>query len=68
MKLQRYFFALMIWIVVAVTPIGAAHQTATFNFGQAIPVGSYKLLLEYTGRIGTRPVGRARALYTQFAG
>ena len=57
--------------------IDASNQTATFDFAQAIPVGSYQLALEYTGKIGTQPVGlfaidydtaagRARALYTQF--
>lgn len=57
--------------------IDASNQTATFDFGQAVPVGSYQLALEYTGKIGTQPVGlfaidyetaagRARALYTQF--
>lgn len=34
--------------------IDATHQTATFDFGQAIPVGSYKLELEYAGKIGTQ--------------
>ncbi len=57
--------------------IDASNQTATFDFGPAIPVGSYKLVLEYTGKIGTQSsgffavdsdtaAGRKRALYTQF--
>ncbi|MGZ3181995.1 MAG: M1 family metallopeptidase [Telluria sp.] len=52
-------------------------QTATFDFGQTIARGAYKLTLEYTGKIGTQayglfaidydtPAGKKRALYTQF--
>ena len=54
-----------------------AAQTATFRFDEPIPPGSYRLALEYTGKIGTQavglfaidydsPEGRKRALYTQF--
>jgi aminopeptidase N len=57
--------------------IDATNQTATFDFERAIPVGSYNLVLDYTGRIGTQAagffaidydtaVGRKRAIYTQF--
>ncbi len=57
--------------------IDTSNQTATFDFGQAIPVGSYQLALEYTGKIGTQAAGffaidydtaagSRRALYTQF--
>jgi aminopeptidase N len=57
--------------------IDAAAQTATFTFAQPLPVGSYRLALDYTGRIGTQanglfaidydtPAGKKRALYTQF--
>ncbi len=57
--------------------INEAEQTATFSFGQLLEKGSYQLDLDYTGRIGTQPVGlfaidydtadgQKRALYTQF--
>jgi len=57
--------------------IDASNQTATFDFGQVIPVGSYQLALEYTGKISTQSsgmfavdydtaAGRKRAIYTQF--
>lgn len=57
--------------------ISEAAQTATFTFDKPIPHGSYRLELEYTGKIGTQaaglfaidydsPAGRKRALYTQF--
>lgn len=57
--------------------IDAGNQTATFDFGQPIPVGSYQLALEYTGKISTQSsgmfavdydtaAGRKRAIYTQF--
>ncbi len=52
-------------------------QTATFTFDKPIPVGSYKLAMSYTGKIGTQAnglfaidydtkAGKQRALYTQF--
>jgi aminopeptidase N len=57
--------------------LDAAAQTATFTFAQPLAVGSYRLALDYTGRIGTQanglfaidydtPAGKKRALYTQF--
>lgn len=57
--------------------VNAAAQTATFNFDQPIPRGTYQLALDYSGKIGTQaaglfaidydsPAGRKRALYTQF--
>jgi aminopeptidase N len=57
--------------------IDTAAQTATFRFDRALPVGSYELLIDYTGRIGTQAeglfaidydtaTGSKRALYTQF--
>jgi aminopeptidase N len=57
--------------------IDEAAQTATFDFGKKIPSGSYRLELDYTGKIGTQAVGlfaidydtangKKRALYTQF--
>ena len=57
--------------------IDAANQTASFVFPQALPVGSYRLALAYSGKIGTQAnglfaidyttkVGDKRALYTQF--
>ena len=57
--------------------INEAEQTATFSFGQLLQKGSYQLDLDYTGSIGTQPVGlfaidydtvegQRRALYTQF--
>ena len=57
--------------------IDAPSQTAAFDFGHAIPVGRYKLELEYTGRIATQAAGlfainydtaagRKRAIYQQF--
>ena len=59
------------------TGIDAAAQTATFSFDQPLPVGSYLLSMDYTGKIGTQanglfaldyatPEGTKRALYTQF--
>ena len=52
-------------------------QTATFVFPEPLRIGSYRLALDYTGRIGTQanglfaidydtPTGGKRALYTQF--
>ncbi|WP_189440246.1 M1 family metallopeptidase [Rhodanobacter panaciterrae] len=57
--------------------VDAAAQTATFTFAGPIPVGSYKLAMSYTGKIGTQAnglfaidydtkAGKKRALYTQF--
>jgi aminopeptidase N len=65
-------------------PLAASHidvdadkQTATFTFAAPIARGSYQLAIDYTGKIGTQPVGlfsldydnrdgHQRALYTQF--
>ena len=55
----------------------AANQTATFTFDKPIAPGSYKLTMDYTGKIGTQAnglfaidydsdAGKQRALYTQF--
>jgi aminopeptidase N len=52
-------------------------QTATFTFAKPIPVGSYKLTIDYTGKIDTQAYGlfvinydtkegHKHALYTQF--
>ncbi len=52
-------------------------QTAIFVFDQSIAAGSYKLTMDYTGKIGTQAnglfaidydtrAGKKRALYTQF--
>ncbi|MCJ0825237.1 ERAP1-like C-terminal domain-containing protein [Luteimonas sp. 50] len=57
--------------------IDAAAQTATFSFDRPLAVGSYRLALDYSGRIGTQAnglfaidydtaSGKRRALYTQF--
>jgi aminopeptidase N len=57
--------------------VDAQAQTATFTFDRALPPGSYKLAMSYTGRIGTQATGlfaidydtkagKQRALYTQF--
>ncbi|HVI55824.1 MAG TPA: M1 family metallopeptidase [Luteibacter sp.] len=58
--------------------IDAAAQTVTFTFDHAIPAGSYRLAMDYTGKIGTqanglfaidydtKTDGKKRALYTQF--
>lgn len=57
--------------------IDAEAQTATFTVPQALPVGQYKLSMDYTGKIGTQAnglfaidydtkAGKKRALYTQF--
>jgi aminopeptidase N len=57
--------------------VDAAAQTATFTFDQPLPVGSYLLSIEYSGKIGTQAnglfaldyptqAGQKRALYTQF--
>ena len=59
------------------TKIDPAAQTARFEFGKPIPAGSYRLELEYVGKIGTQAngifaidyvtaSGPRRALYTQF--
>lgn len=59
------------------TRIDAAAQTATFRFDQPLPVGSYLLSIEYSGKINTQAnglfaidydseAGKKRALYTQF--
>jgi len=57
--------------------LDAEAQTATFMFEQTIAPGSYRLVMEYTGKIGTQAnglfaidydtrAGKKRALYTQF--
>ena len=57
--------------------VNADAQTATFTFAQPIPKGHFQLALDYTGKIGTQPIGlfaldydsakgHKRALYTQF--
>ena len=57
--------------------IDADAQTATFSFDRPLAPGSYRLALDYTGRIGTQAnglfaidyateAGEKRALYTQF--
>ena len=57
--------------------VDAAAQTATFTFAESIPVGSYRLSMDYTGKIGTQAnglfaidydtaAGKRRALFTQF--
>ncbi len=59
------------------TGIDAEAQTVTFTFDKPLPVGSYLLSMDYTGKIGTQanglfaldyatPEGKKRALYTQF--
>lgn len=59
------------------TSIDAAAQTATFRFDRPLPVGSYLLSIEYSGKINTQAnglfaidydteAGKKRALYTQF--
>jgi aminopeptidase N len=57
--------------------VDAEAQTATFVFPQPLPVGQYKLAMDYAGKIGTQAnglfaidydtkAGKKRALYTQF--
>ena len=57
--------------------LDAAHQSATFRFAKPLAKGSYRLTLDYSGKINTQatglfaldydtPAGRKRALYTQF--
>ncbi|MBE1159708.1 M1 family metallopeptidase [Dyella acidiphila] len=57
--------------------IDASAQTATFTFAKPIPVGSYQLSMDYTGKIDTQAnglfvidydtkAGHKQALYTQF--
>ncbi|QDE38353.1 M1 family metallopeptidase [Luteibacter pinisoli] len=58
--------------------VDAENQTATFTFDHAVPAGSYRLSMDYTGKIGTqanglfaidydtKASGKKRALYTQF--
>ncbi|MES2128984.1 MAG: M1 family metallopeptidase [Pseudomonadota bacterium] len=64
--------------ILAGTPsVDANAQTASFTFAEPIAKGGYKLVLDYTGVIGTQasglfsldydtPGGKKRALYTQF--
>ena len=62
---------------IADVKIDADAQTATFSYYKPIPPGSYKLAMDYTGKIGTQAnglfaidydttSGKKRALYTQF--
>ncbi len=37
--------------------VDAPRQTATFGFAAAVPAGSYRLHISYTGKIGTQAVG-----------
>lgn len=57
--------------------VDAANQTATFAFARPLQPGSYRLALDYSGKIGTQANGlfaidyenkdgKKRALYTQF--
>ena len=57
--------------------VDAEAQTATFVFPQPLPVGQYRLAMDYTGKIGTQAnglfaidydtkAGKKRALFTQF--
>jgi aminopeptidase N len=57
--------------------VDAEAQTATFTFDKPLAAGSYRLALDYTGKIGTQAnglfaidyateAGEKRALYTQF--
>jgi aminopeptidase N len=57
--------------------VDANAQTATFTFAKPLPVGSYRLTMDYTGKIDTQAnglfvidydtkAGHKRALYTQF--
>ncbi|GAB2561163.1 M1 family metallopeptidase [Dyella jejuensis] len=57
--------------------IDAAAQTATFTFDKPLPIGSYSLSMDYTGKIDTQAnglfvidydtkSGHKQALYTQF--
>lgn len=57
--------------------VNAEAQTATFTFAKPIPVGSYRLSMDYTGKIDTQAnglfvinydtkAGHKQALYTQF--
>jgi aminopeptidase N len=57
--------------------VDAPHQTVTFDFGQPLAAGSYKLAINYTGKISSQSsgmfyldydstAGSKRAIYTQF--
>jgi aminopeptidase N len=57
--------------------VNADAQTATFTFAKPLPVGSYRLSMDYTGKIDTQAnglfvidydtkAGHKQALYTQF--
>ncbi|GLQ51122.1 M1 family metallopeptidase [Dyella flava] len=57
--------------------VNADAQTATFTFAKPVPVGSYRLSMDYTGKIDTQAnglfvidydtkAGHKHALYTQF--
>ena len=62
----------------AMVKVDADAQTATFDFGQPLKPGAYRLEMAYTGAIGTQAVGlfaldyagaggkQQRALFTQF--
>ena len=57
--------------------VDADKQTVTLDFGETLPVGSYQLAIDYSGKINTQASGlfsleyetggaKKRALYTQF--
>ena len=63
--------------LVAQVAVNAETQTATFTFAKPVAVGSYRLAMDYVGKIGTQAnglfaidydtkEGHKRALYTQF--
>ena len=63
--------------VAAKVGVDADAQTATFTFDKPLAVGSYRLAMDYTGKIGTQAnglfaidydtkAGKKRALFTQF--
>lgn len=63
--------------VAAKVGVDADAQTATFTFDKPLAVGSYRLSMDYTGKIGTQAnglfaidydtrAGKKRALFTQF--
>ncbi|KFN43652.1 M1 family metallopeptidase [Arenimonas oryziterrae] len=64
-------------VLTASVRVDAQAQTATFSFDQPLAPGSYRLAMDYTGKIGTQAnglfaidydtaSGNQRALYTQF--
>ena len=48
--------------------VDAAAQTATFGFDKPLPVGSYTLSMDYTGKIGTQANGLFAIDYVTDAG